>query len=58
MNVEIGTEAAPFQEKEYNVNKIFVAVYVWLPFLLPPSPLTTGKPYPTMLHMVALWKVL
>jgi hypothetical protein len=27
MNVEIGTEAAQFPEKEYIVNGIFVAVY-------------------------------
>jgi hypothetical protein len=29
MNVEIGTEATQFPEKEY-INVIFVAVYLWL----------------------------
>jgi hypothetical protein len=33
MNVEIGTEAAQFPEKEY-INGIFLAVYMWNPFLI------------------------
>jgi hypothetical protein len=39
MNVEIGTEAAQFQEKEY-INGIFVAVYISISQHMPQTAIT------------------